>query len=167
MTNWIKKHKALTGIAVLVLVILLSNGNKKADVNPSTQKKSVSTMKLTPTEYEPKGELEREAFLRLTQAAKPKLKVSITFTSTYLSITNDEEVELTECVAWLPKYSTTAYGNEEWITLTPHQTKSIAWGNLTLDDGTRFNYFETKPHSVEITCTLSSPREERSQIFSL
>lgn len=98
---------------------------------------------------------------------KHPLKAKITYNNYSISITNTENVEWTGCTAELNNIinpSTDTFGaNVE--DLSPGQTATIRWMDMVNFDNQKYNYYQTKPSSIDLECSVN--KELHRSIFTL
>ncbi len=181
-----KRSATLYGLAIVVFFILIAITAPKTPpvtkntpvVSPTIEIKKTDLAKPsnnpTPTSTDPcheyQGTDQWQSCNKLNYALKhgqePALNATVRFGSTYLSITNNDNIEWDACNAYIPNETDpNAYVNDTGIVVSPHQTGTIAWSDLTLNDGTRFDYYSTKPESVEIDCSVGANHDSHHSLF--
>ena len=98
---------------------------------------------------------------------EPVLKADVEATNQSLVVTNQDTVDWTGC-----DYSIGANTNPDnfyelgglfggpYATIKAGQTISVPWGELTLNDGTRFDYSAKKPDDLHIECSVGDESEQ-------
>lgn len=181
-----KRATIFYGIAIIVFFILIGitapssqTVNKNTSTVSSTEgvKKPSPTKPSdtpTPTSTDPCHEYQgtdkwqecNQLNIATSLGAEPKLDATVRFENTYLSITNNTDIEWDGCIAYIPNYlDKDPYYNTTGIVIKPHQTGEIAWADLTRDSGERFNYYTTKPQSIQLICNLKTTGKEANKIF--
>src|SRR5262249_12533484 len=74
-------------------------------------------------------------------------------------ITNNESKDWYFCTAALDNIDPSAdnYQSDSFA-ITPGQTKTIPWSDMTNKESIRFNYYQIKPNSLDLICTVGGKR---------
>ncbi len=100
------------------------------------------------------------------EALKHPLKAKIRYDNYGIYITNTENSEWKQCTV-IPDYLDNAadnYVSDEFV-VNPGQTTTVSWANLANNENVRFNYYQIKPYSINLDCTVNE--ETHRSIFSL
>lgn len=91
-----------------------------------------------------------------TQLLSDNLDLTIRFSSLGIQITNNESLELSDCLLNLnPGLIRSGYTYQIKL-ISAGDTFPVLFDEFTKSDGTRFNYYDTKPKDLFIVCTDTS-----------
>lgn len=91
------------------------------------------------------------------------LNIQVSHNNVNITFVSNESKDLGNCKFKLnDKY---AYSTPNRYFLNAGQTVEVGFGNFTLDDGTRFNAFATKPKYLSVTCDRKDGDNGTADIF--
>jgi hypothetical protein len=180
ITDWIAKHKFYIGIGLFIIVVALLDSNAKSSVanNPTTtpQEQAQSVSDTPSISQDPCRQYMGSQMyvdcenvgdaMNKGQMLKYPLKAKVTFDSTALYITNEDTQKWEGCGATVNEKD--AEGDNftsDGFDINPGQTESIGWSNFANAEQARFNYFQTKPQTIDLECAVGS--QNHRSLFDL
>ncbi len=170
----------VTFIGLIVLFFILfavtypSPSNKEPSTKSSTdqQKKNTTSVKPTAEPTDPcakyAGTDQMQSCVQmenaLEKASEPNLNATVTYSIQGITIKNNDSIEWNSCDITIGAdnnpndfYELGGFNN----TFPAYTPTTIAWGDITKSDGTRFDYASTQPRDLEIDCTVNGKAEKK------
>jgi hypothetical protein len=92
---------------------------------------------------------------RLNGALEHPLNATVKHDNYAVYITNNESKDWYFCAATLDNIDPSADNYQsDGFAVTPGQTKTIPWRDMTNKESIRFNYSQIKPNSLDLICTV-------------
>jgi len=108
----------------------------------------------------------QNAILKGQELQNP-LKATITHDSYAVYVKNTEATEWDQCLISLDDENPDKdYFTSDGFIVKPGQTETVPWSSFANFENVRFNYFQTKPTSLDLECVVGGQTDPKTNAFT-